>query len=228
MLAATMLPALAQERIGTFSIIPRVGVTVANLSNNKIYFGDNGAISSKSKSGFIVGADAYYQATDQVGVSLGVFYTSLGCKFDDHDVLISAPASQGGEAKYDAYTDFSTTLNYVAVPLLAHVYVANGLALKAGVQASFLTGAKTEYTTRSFMLNTETGARTYDSSTSQFEDTNTDNYQKVDVSFPVGASYEYMNVVLDARYNLGLTKVDKINNSKNRAFVFTVGYKFTL
>lgn len=52
----------------------------------------------------------------------------------------------------------------------------------------------------------------------------------VDLSIPVGASYEYMNVILDARYNFGLTNIYKIDamKSKNRFFTITVGYRFNL
>jgi len=54
----------------------------------------------------------------------------------------------------------------------------------------------------------------------------------VDVSLPIGLSYEYMGVVLDARYNLGLTNVDDSpghdDSCKNRVFTFSVGYRFAL
>ena len=33
--------------------------------------------------------------------------------------------------------------------------------------------------------------------------------KKVDVAIPLGLSYEYMNVILDARYNVSLTKAGK-------------------
>lgn len=34
--------------------------------------------------------------------------------------------------------------------------------------------------------------------------------KKIDFSIPVGLSYEYMNVVVDARYNIGLSRAFKI------------------
>ena len=52
-------------------------------------------------------------------------------------------------------------------------------------------------------------------------------YKKVALSIPIGISYEYMNVVLDARYNVELTKANEFG-SKDRTFLFTVGYKFDL
>ena len=57
-----------------------------------------------------------------------------------------------------------------------------------------------------------------------------DHMETFDFSIPVGLSYEYQNVVLDARYNWGLTKiydVDKLD-SKNSVFQITLGYKFDL
>ena len=48
------------------------------------------------------------------------------------------------------------------------------------------------------------------------------------MSIPVGASYEYKNVVLDARYNIGVTKAFKEGDAKQSAFVVTLGYKFKL
>ena len=48
------------------------------------------------------------------------------------------------------------------------------------------------------------------------------------LSIPVGLSYEFEQVVLDARYHLGLTKVSEGFDWRNSAFTFTVGYRFGL
>ena len=57
-----------------------------------------------------------------------------------------------------------------------------------------------------------------------------DQCKKVDFSIPVGLSYEYQSFVLDARYNIGLTKTvkDAAEKTKNSVFQITVGYKFAL
>ena len=54
--------------------------------------------------------------------------------------------------------------------------------------------------------------------------------RKFDLGIPVGASFEYKRVVLDAHYLLGLTNLDKsgIGSSRNSVFTFTLGYKFGL
>jgi hypothetical protein len=42
----------------------------------------------------------------------------------------------------------------------------------------------------------------------------------------MGISYEFSNFIIDARYNLGLTKVIKDGiGSKNSVIMLTVGYK---
>ena len=53
-------------------------------------------------------------------------------------------------------------------------------------------------------------------------------------SIPIGVSYEFPNhIVVDARYNWGLTKINKEKdfgdkNMKNSVFLITCGYKFKL
>lgn len=59
-----------------------------------------------------------------------------------------------------------------------------------------------------------------------------DNMEKFDVSIPVGISYQFnVPIVIDARYNIGLTNAIKDNGDesyKNMSFQLTVGYKFAL
>ena len=100
-------------------------------------------------------------------------------------------------------------LDYLNVPLVADFYVARGLALKTGVQFGFLLSAKAD------------------------EGDIKNSCEKFNFSIPVGISYEINNFVLDIRYNIALTKVNKYDgghNEKNRSDLvqFTVGYKFGL
>lgn len=53
-----------------------------------------------------------------------------------------------------------------------------------------------------------------------------DYYKSTFFSIPLGASYEYKNVVFDARYNLGLGKACDWCDGTFNSFSFTVGYKF--
>ena len=52
----------------------------------------------------------------------------------------------------------------------------------------------------------------------------------VDFAIPLGISYEFSHVVLDARYNFSLTKAISIlgESTKHSVFQITLGYKFGL
>lgn len=102
-------------------------------------------------------------------------------------------------------------LDYINIPILANVYVTKGLAVKLGIQPAF---------------NVNDKVKVSGGSTSIIKD-NTD-AESFDFSIPVGLSYEYSNVVFDARYNFGVTKVWDGGDPMNSVFQITLGYKFAL
>ena len=114
----------------------------------------------------------------------------------------------------------SEKLDYINIPIMAQYYVIPGLAIKAGVQPGFLVRAKNKYDYEDGGIAIHTDADIKDAC------------NKVDLSIPVGISYEYKSFVLDARYNIGLTKVYKSDYSdkscRNSVFAITLGYKFAL
>ncbi len=164
----------------------------------------------------------------QVGMTI-----STATKFDDAKMKVGLVA--GAELEYQATDmlgiaaglnyamqgtaiedeDDNMNLDYLNIPIRAKVYVAPGFSFNAGVQLGILTRAK-------------------------FGDIDLKDYSKsVDFSIPLGASYEISNVVIDARYNLGLTKIadkdkaikngfDDVSDSKNSVIMLTVGYRFDL
>ena len=148
--------------------------------------------------GVAAGVEAEYQATDIFSISAGVLYSMQGNKYD--------VATIGNKT--------ATTTNktdYINIPILANVYVVKGLAVKAVIQPGF-------------KVNDEVKYPFGDKSNSQ----DVDKAESFDFSIPVGLSYEFSNVVLDARYNFGCTKVFKNADPKNSVFQITLGYKFDL
>ena len=148
---------------------------------------------------------------------------------DDSDVRIGLAA--GAEFEYQVtdmisvsagalysmqgckYDDVTVKLDYINVPILANVYVAKGFAVKLGLQPSFKVNYKYSGENASFDGD-EWGPKA----------------KGVDLSIPVGVSYEYNNFVLDGRYNFGVTKAfdSEGEKSKNSVFQITLGYKFDL
>ena len=103
--------------------------------------------------------------------------------------------------------DETTKLDYLNIPLTGNFYVAKGLALKTGVQFGFLMNAKDE----------DVDIK--------------DACEKLNLSIPIGVSYEMSNFVFDVRYNIGLNKTNKADNGnkvRSDLFQITLGYKFDL
>lgn len=120
--------------------------------------------------------------------------------------------SQQG-AKID---DSKLNNDYINIPVMANSYLAPGLAVKLGVQAGFNVSNKIKVGGESFDPK-DMGALGEPFKMSS-----------VDISIPIGVSYEYANVVLDARYNWGVSNTFKADGLKghNSVFQITLGYRF--
>lgn len=156
---------------------------------------------SDPRIGLAAGAEFEYQITEMFSLSAGLIYSMQGAK--------ESATEQGVKVKMTAKTD------YINIPILANIYVAKGFALKLGIQPGF--NVNSSYTA---------SAQGIDVSGS-LSDLGVD-IKSFDFAIPVGLSYEFNNVVIDGRYNIGVTKMVDNDDSKNSVFQFTVGYKFSL
>ncbi|MBR6286836.1 MAG: PorT family protein [Bacteroidaceae bacterium] len=157
---------------------------------------------SSMRPGIVIGGQVMYQETPVIALSAGLYYSQQGCKAD---------GSLAGESR-----DIDVTMrnDYINIPLLVNAYVTKGLALKAGIQPGYLVSADVH--------------ASYDGNTATKSVMSA--YKRFDFSIPVGVSYETGKVVVDARYNIGITNIGKDvsddDNSKNKVFQLTVGYRF--
>ena len=145
-----------------------------------------------------------------------------GCRYLNESGLVASSS-----VNYEGYSNHTVNLHIINVPLTFNYYVAEGLAVKAGVQMGFAIDTNEKYDVTPFTIKDHTGEHSYGDMVNYDKNTN-DKYKSVDVSIPLGVSYEYMNVVVDARYNIGITKNNKVNDSKSNFFALTVGYKFDM
>ena len=102
-------------------------------------------------------------------------------------------------------------MDYINIPILANFYVAKNFAIKFGIQPAFNVNAKGKE--EAYGISVE-----YD----------INGIKSFDFSIPVGVSYEFKNLQLDARYNWGLTKIADESDCKNSVFQITLGYKINL
>ena len=115
--AALMLSSVstfAQHAVGSFNLQPKVGVSIANLTELK---------DTDPRVGVVAGVEGEYQASDIISVSAGVLYSMQGSKYE-YELL---------NQKYKS----TNKLDYMNVPIMANVYVTKGLAVKLGVQPGF-------------------------------------------------------------------------------------------
>lgn len=229
LLLAAVIEINAQEMespVGKFSVIPHVGVGISNWSNNELSFNVSELLKSKYQAGFNGGVDVEYRATKEVAVSLGVNYARLGFKFPKYQAENENPDKS---TTLEGYDNIHVNLDYIQVPLKVRAYITRNLSLTLGVQAGFLCGDgkwKMDYT-QATIRNEEVMAKETETLTITWPT------KKLDVSIPIGVSYEYMGVILSAQYNLGLTNVSdapkEVDKScKNKGFGLSVGYRFTL
>jgi hypothetical protein len=152
---------------------------------------------AKMKFGLVGGAEFGYHVADPLVVTAGVLVSMQGAKGKDNQL----------------YRDHSTTLTYLNIPLLANYYIVPGLAVKAGIQPGFLLSSKWK------------GEENIKGNWVKFDETSINGIEKFDLSIPLGLSYEFSDIVIDARYNLGLTKINEHSAPKNSVIMLTVGYK---
>ena len=229
MIAAMMVAAVsanAQFEPGTFSIQPKIGGNISWLSNTpNLPLGDvdDREIELKKSPivGALIGAEAEYQLTNMFSLAAGLNFAMQGSGWKDYDEKI-------GDVKYEI-KDTKLNLYYINVPVVANVYLFKGFAVKAGVQVGFLVKANRELSATVKDENNDWNMST------KYDESFTSECKKVDVAIPMGVSYQVptIPIVIDARYNLGLTKVNKESEEgykdfKNNVIQLTVGYKFAL
>ncbi len=199
LIAALLLASVgtfAQHEVGSLNIQPKIGLNIATMTNSD---------GSDPRVGFVVGAEAEYQATDLLSVTAGVLYSQQGIKADAFGIKSTFK------------------MDYINVPILANVYVLPGFAVKVGLQPGFLVNDKVKVSSggTSAEMGIKEALRNagVDASVKSF-----------DLAIPVGLSYEYKNVQLDARYNWSVTKAISAagENTRNSVFQITLGYKFAL
>ena len=209
MIAAMMLMsigAFAQNEVGQFTLKPTVGLNIASISKFDY---------SKTRVGMMAGVEGEYGVAENFGLTAGLFYSMQGVKQDwsESESVANVVVSGGAKATYK--------LDYLNIPILAQYYVIPGLAVKAGIQPGFCVSKK--YDAEGNV--TIAGQNIFsESEKGKIED----GIKSFQFAIPVGLSYEYQSFVLDARYNIYLTKALKDANGRHSLFTISLGYKFAL
>ena len=221
MIAAMMVATLsanAQNEVGQISIKPAFGLNFASLTKNS---------DSKSRTGLNFGLEAEYGVAKNFGVTLGLFYSQQGAKINDialdSDWFVYNTGELGG---YSFKGKATAKLDYLNIPIMAQYYLVKGLAIKAGIQPGFNVLKKINLDGTLYQGGVQGGnPRSINES---YKLDKNDGVKSFQCAIPVGLSYEYKNFVLDARYNIALTKAFKDSDPRHSVFSVTLGYKIPL
>ena len=224
----------AQNPKGSFSVTPMAGINVTS-------FGGGTLDAYKYKVRMTVGAEAEYAVNDWLGLSLGAFYSQQGANIDWSTAMV-IPDEQG--VKYDTGIVVGGKLHcdYLNFPLLANIYIpqVKGLAVKIGLQMGVLVNDKIEVATHMAAVPSDWSEYGELSFEQRYADLTKQVFSSIrmtgvsnsiDFGIPVGLSYEYKNITLNARYYFGLRRVDKTEDpdkAHNRYLSVTLGYRFHL
>lgn len=192
MMAAVSVQAQKEEE-GKWSLIPFVGINSSNMSGCDALSDDGGKVKAKGKIGLTAGLAAEYRYMQPLSTMLGVSYSRGGYRYTE-------------QVRMRAHLDF---LNLTA---LENLYIADGLALKTGIQVDYLLGGKYKYDNGSEELGRS--------------------FKRWNAVIPVGISYEYQHFMLDFRYNFGLTDLCNLPLAhdawRSKSFVLSLGYRLHL
>ena len=219
MLVTSTLVSMAQNKPGTWSVIPHVGVSISSLLGGsgiyEIGIEQGTEVKTHALLGFVGGADVMYQASDAVSLSAGLSFVQAGCKLEDYT------------DEYTIVYDRNLRMNYVTMPILIHSYLLPGLSVKAGIEPTLLVSAKNHEVQQSYEVDKEGKKSNFHED--EFTIDMKNRMRKFGLSIPVGVSYEYENVVLGALYHVGVFNIYKYgDSSRNSVFEVSVGYKLNL
>lgn len=218
LLSCLSLAASAQAE-SCWRLYPKIGVNLSKFPSDEILL--MGAqhdyqLKSRYKQGFTAGAELSYER-DVLSATLGLMYSNRGTKYKDYTYESLSYQEKVSGMQY--------TLHYLEMPLMGGYEITRGLRLKAGVQLGYLLKAR-------FMSSSITTIKEdQDHSTIEADETDIDvkdTFKKLDFSIPIGISFEFSNVVVEARYLIGVTTNSDLVKARNSGFVFTVGYGFNL
>lgn len=121
-------------------------------------------------------------------------------------------SQQGSIVKFNS-GDGEANFDYINIPIILKLYTVAGINLQVGPQFGFLSGGEVKQTING--VNSIQDAKDF--------------YKGSDFSAALGLGWDLpFGLTIDARYNLGLSKINDGTNSdkaKNQVFQVSVGYK---
>ena len=183
----------------------------------------------------LVGLSAYSQASVAIGIKGGLNFANLSVsqstatnynnrtgyhfgafalfKFGKIGLQPELLFSKQG-SKYSVSTsDVDSNFDYINIPIILKLYTVAGINIQVGPQIGFLSGAEAKQTIGGVTTTTNPSSL----------------YKNNDISVALGLGWDLpFGLTIDARYNLGLTKINDGTNTsdtKNQVIQISAGFK---
>lgn len=195
--------------LGTVAVSNAQDNNASNANSMDVSFGVKGGVnfatvtgddfdSPDSRTSFHVGLLAEFPLNDMFSIQAEALYSGQGFESDVDGGII------GGDGKVEYQLD------YINVPVLAKVYVVEGLSLEVGPQFSF-------------KVNEEIDSDPNDDP----GDLDLDEAESFDFGLAGGLTFQTnMGLFATGRYTIGLTDIIQDVDAKNAVFQLGIGYKF--
>jgi hypothetical protein len=166
----------------------------------------------QSKLGFTGGIDVGYYLTSALSLSAGVWYQHQSCGLGQQTLFEPVYNNDNiwhnihyAETIYIAGLDVrgSLSVDYLALPLLAHYQLWRGLSLTVGAEAALNLNTKLR------VVGSYKGFKDEDNIYMEMNTDLSDMRNNIELRAVVGCSYEYRQLVLSLRYHHGLNKTAK-------------------
>ncbi|MBQ6750145.1 MAG: PorT family protein [Bacteroidaceae bacterium] len=197
----------AQQKKGTWSVQPKVGLNIAGIATYEHETDVDGEGGVRLAPVFAL--EAEYQLAPKFALVGGVQYSMQG-------------DSEKGKF-YRTKLRMTNKIDYINIPVLAKIGIARNLALKVGLQPSF-------NIRHDFELN---GSNTVYHNDGDLSKIGID-IKPFDLALPVGIAYEFNHhgsacLVAEARWNIGMLKIAEVESGDpyNMVWQLTLGYRFT-
>ncbi|WP_407404659.1 porin family protein [Chryseobacterium sp.] len=192
---------------------------------NSSYFSTQQLSAKNQKLGFNAGVFVNIPLSQKFAIQPEVVYNQFGAK----SVLSSSEVTTGATT-VNTQTDFSTTMNYISVPLMLHMKPAKNFYIEAGPEFSYYLNGKNKGETTVKTTTTGSPATSVVSSTEQ--DINKDAVNKFNLGLGLGLGYYFVpNLGINVRYINSLTdmrnqKPEGTDPQNHRVFQLGLNYKF--
>jgi hypothetical protein len=180
---------------------------LVSFAEAQVQFGIKGGINLANLNLSNTGLASYYKSITEFNAGLLVSIPLNKIFYVQPEIIYS---EQGSVVPETSNVKFEVNTQYINVPVLFKYLHKSGLFAETGPQVGFLTAADVTYATKYSIKSSS---------------------EPVDFSWAFGAGYKLpcMNLGVDARYNLGLTTMDKSTSSgtvKNSVFQIDLFYQF--